>query len=141
MRKSTLKRAPGHKPLILLVDDFQDNREMYSEYLIFAGFDVAEAQSGAEALEQAVKMLPDLIVMDLALPGMDGWEATRRLKADERTRKIPVVALTGNALQAHIRRAKEAGCDGFLAKPCLPAALADEIRVMLQRSNPPPVPR
>lgn len=141
MRKSTLKRAPGKKPLILLVDDFQDNRQMYREYLVFAGFEVAEAQSGAEALEQALAKHPDLIVMDLALPGMDGWEATRRLKADPRTSDIPVVALTGNALQGHIRRAKDVGCDSFLAKPCLPVALADEIRVMLQRSKRPEVPR
>ena len=85
-------------PLILVVDDYQDAREMYAEYLQFSGFRVAEARNGNEALEQAFALKPDLILMDLSLPGMDGWEATRQLKSDERTRHIPVVALTGHAL-------------------------------------------
>src|SRR3954466_12736055 len=119
-------------PLILVVDDFQDNREMYAEYLQFSGFRVAEAATGHEALEKAFALRPDLIIMDLSLPVMDGWEATRRLKADERTRKIPVVALTGHALAGHSRGAKEAGCDSFLAKPCLPDQLVAEIRRMLE---------
>ena len=83
-------------PLILVVDDYEDAREMYAEYLRFCGFRVAEARNGNEALEQAFTLMPDLILMDLSLPGMDGWEATRQLKADERTRNIPVVALTGD---------------------------------------------
>ena len=85
-------------PLILVVDDYEDAREMYAEYLRFCGFRVAEARNGNEALEQAFALVPDLILMDLSLPGMDGWEATRQLKSDERTRNIPVVALTGHAL-------------------------------------------
>jgi len=76
--------------------------------------------------------LPDIIIMDLSLPVMDGWEATRRLKADERTRRIPVVALTGHALAGHSKVAQEAGCDSFLAKPCLPDQLVAEIRRMLE---------
>ena len=119
------------KPLVLVVDDFADNREMYSEYLSFSGYDVIEAKNGKEAIEAAQERLPDIIIMDLSLPVMDGWEATRRLKADDRTRGIPVVALTGHALAGHSKGAKEAGCDSFLAKPCLPDQLVTEIRRML----------
>ncbi len=119
------------QPLILVVDDFQDNRDMYSEYLTFSGFRVIEAGNGKEAVEQAFERLPDLIIMDLSLPVMDGWEATRMLKGDDRTRKIPVLALTGHALAGHSKGAKDAGCDAFLAKPCLPDQLVAEIRRML----------
>src|SRR5262245_35527060 len=90
---------------ILLVDDFDDNREMYAEYLEYSGFRVTQASNGHEALARAFEQPPDLIVMDLSLPGMDGWEATRRLKADSRTKSIPVVALTGHALEGHSQRA------------------------------------
>ncbi len=118
-------------PLILVVDDYQDAREMYAEYLQFSGFRVAEARNGNEALEQAFALKPDLILMDLSLPGMDGWEATRVLKADERTRAIPVVALTGHALAGASEGAKKAGCDLFVTKPCLPDDLVVEVRQML----------
>jgi CheY-like chemotaxis protein len=118
-------------PLILVVDDYDDAREMYAEYLQFCGFRVAEARNGNEALEQAFRVKPDLILMDLSLPGMDGWEATRQLKADERTRHIPVVALTGHALAGASEGAKRAGCDSFVTKPCLPDDLVVEVRRML----------
>jgi len=118
-------------PLILVVDDYEDAREMYAEYLRFCGFRVAEARNGNEALEQAFALTPDLILMDLSLPGMDGWEATRQLKADERTRQIPVVALTGHALAGASEGAKRAGCDSFVTKPCLPDDLVVEVRRML----------
>jgi CheY-like chemotaxis protein len=75
--------------------------------------------------------MPDIILMDLALPKMDGWEATRRLKADEQTRHIPIVALTGHALAGHAEGARQAGCDAFVTKPCLPDALVTEIERML----------
>lgn len=119
------------KTLVLVVDDFADNREMYSEYLTFSGYEVVEARNGKEAIEAAQARLPDIIIMDLSLPVMDGWEATRRLKADDRTRRIPVVALTGHALAGHSRGAQEAGCDSFLSKPCLPDQLVAEIKRML----------
>jgi CheY-like chemotaxis protein len=118
-------------PLILVVDDYEDAREMYAEYLRFCGFRVAEARNGGEALEQAFSLMPDLILMDLSLPGIDGWEATRQLKADERTRNIPVVALTGHALAGASEGAKKAGCDSFVTKPCLPDDLVVEVRRML----------
>jgi CheY-like chemotaxis protein len=119
------------EPLVLVVDDFQDNREMYAEYLAFSGFRVIQAANGKEALDQAFANRPDIIIMDLSLPVMDGWEATRRLKADQRTNAIPVVALTGHAMQGHSKGAIEAGCDSFVAKPCLPDQLVAEIRKML----------
>lgn len=118
-------------PLILVVDDYDDAREMYAEYLQFCGFRVAEARNGNEALDQAFSLKPDLILMDLSLPGMDGWEATRQLKADNRTRNIPVVALTGHALAGASEGAKRAGCDSFVTKPCLPDDLVVEVRRML----------
>ena len=118
-------------PLILVVDDYQDAREMYAEYLQFSGFRVAEAKNGNEAVEQAFALMPDLILMDLSLPGMDGWEATRRLKADPRTLEIPVIALTGHALAGHAKGATDAGCDGVLTKPCLPEKLVKEIQRLL----------
>ena len=120
------------KSIVLVVDDFADNREMYSEYLSFSGYEVIEARNGKEAIDAAQTRMPDIIIMDLSLPVMDGWEATRQLKADERTRRIPIVALTGHALAGHSKGAKEAGCDSFLAKPCLPDQLVAEIRRMLE---------
>ena len=120
---------PG--PLILVVDDYQDAREMYAEYLQYSGFRVAEARNGNEAVTQARSLKPDLILMDLSLPGMDGWEATRVLKADEQTRHIPIVALTGHALAGASEGARKAGCDSFVTKPCLPDDLVVEVKRML----------
>ena len=119
------------QPLVLVVEDYQDAREMYAAYLQFSGYRVAEATNGFEAIEKTVELLPDIILMDLALPRMDGWEATRRLKMDERTRHIPIVALTGHALAGHAEGARQAGCDSFVTKPCLPDALVAEIQRML----------
>jgi CheY-like chemotaxis protein len=121
-------------PLVLVVDDFEDNREMFAEYLELSGFQVAQAITGREALDQAFQLVPDVILMDLSLPELDGWEATRRLKADPRTRHVPVIALSGHALADHAREAKEAGCDAFLTKPCLPEALVAEVRRQLAQA-------
>ena len=129
--KKTKTAPAAEPPLILVVDDFPDNRQMYAEFLAFSGLRVAEAANGHEALEKAGDLLPDLIVMDLSLPGIDGWEATRRLKSDARTKHILVMALTGHALAGHSKGAIEAGCDGFVTKPCLPDRLLDEIQRML----------
>ena len=116
---------------VLLVDDYPDAREMYTEYLEFSGFDVIQAGNGQEALERAADSAPDIILMDLSLPVMDGWEATRRLKADAKTADIPVVALTGHALAGISEGARRAGCDAFVTKPCLPEDLVTEIRRVL----------
>lgn len=115
-------------PLVLVVDDFEDNRAMYVEYLQFQGFRVAEAVNGEEAVARASELLPAVIVMDLSLPVMDGWEATRRVKADPRTKHIRVIALTGHAEPAHAKKALDAGCDDFVAKPCLPEHLLSKIK-------------
>jgi CheY-like chemotaxis protein len=124
------------QPLVLVVEDYQDAREMYAAYLQFSGFDVAEAANGIEAVEKTHELLPDIVLMDLALPRMDGWEATRRLKNDARTRHIPIVALTGHALAGHAEGAREAGCDAFVTKPCLPDALVAEIKRLLDLHRP-----
>jgi CheY-like chemotaxis protein len=120
-----------NSPLVLVVEDYQDAREMYAAYLQFSGYRVAEATNGIEAIEQANDLMPDIILMDLALPKMDGWEATRRLKMSEKTRHIPIVALTGHALAGYAEGARQAGCDAFVTKPCLPDALVEEIQRML----------
>jgi CheY-like chemotaxis protein len=138
------KSAPGvskgsrEPALILVVDDFEDNRAMYVEYLQFQGFRVAEAVNGEEAVERARALMPALVVMDLSLPVMDGWEATRRLKADPKTKNIVIVALTGHAEPSHAKRALDAGCDDFLAKPCLPDQLVAKIREHTAKLTPAP---
>jgi two-component system, cell cycle response regulator DivK len=109
---------------------------MYAEYLSFSGFRVAEAANGLEALEKAFELRPDVILMDLSLPGLDGWAATRQLKTDDRTRDIPVVALTGHALAGASDGARQAGCDAFVTKPCLPDELVLEVKRVLERSQP-----
>ena len=126
--KATGERKP---PLVLLVDDFPDNRQMYAEFLAFSGLRVAEAENGHEAVQKATTLMPDLVVMDLSLPGMDGWEATRRLKNHPKTKHILVMALTGHALAGHSKGAIDAGCDAFITKPCLPDRLLQEIQRML----------
>ncbi len=126
------RSRPDEKPdLILLVDDYQDGREMYADSLRFAGYRTLEASSGLEALQLAFDRRPSLILMDLSLPGMDGWEVTARLKKDARTRHIPIVALTAHALQEERDRAERAGCDAFVAKPCLPEELLAEVQRLL----------
>jgi two-component system, cell cycle response regulator DivK len=119
-------------PLVLIVDDVEHGREICSEYLQFRGFRVATAADGQEALDLAFELLPDVILMDLSLPKIDGWEATRRLKNDDRTRAIPVVALTAHALASAHDKAMEAGCDSVVTKPCLPKDLEAEVRRQLE---------
>jgi two-component system cell cycle response regulator DivK len=126
-----MSKAEADPVLVLVVEDYQDAREMYTAYLQFSGYRVAEATDGFEAVEKSIELLPDIILMDLALPRMDGWEATRRLKSDERTKDIPIVALTGHALAGFAEGARLAGCDAFVTKPCLPDALVAEIQRML----------
>jgi two-component system, cell cycle response regulator DivK len=125
------------RPLILLVEDFADAREMYREYLEFAGFRVDTACDGREALEKARTIDPDLVLMDLSLPVIDGWEATRQLKADPRTQHLLVVALSAHALAADGDRARQAGCDGFIPKPCLPSDLVSHIAGLLKLGSDP----
>jgi len=122
----------GLAPLVLVVDDVEHGRDICSEYLEFRGFRVATAADGLEALAKAFELLPDVILMDLSLPGIDGWEATRRLKQDDRTRRIPVIALTAHALISAHEKAIAAGCDAVVTKPCLPRELEAEVRRQLE---------
>jgi len=121
--------------LILVVDDVADNRDIYTQYLVHEGFQVALAGDGQEALDKANQLAPDLIVMDLSLPVMDGWEATRRLKQNSITKRIPVIALTAHAQDGVAETANEAGCDYFLTKPCPPDELAREIVRILNQGD------
>ncbi len=102
---------------ILLVEDNELNRDMLSRRLVLRGHEVVIAEDGRMALEMALREFPDLVLMDLGLPVMDGWEATRRLKADARTAALPVIALTAHAMADDRMRAIEAGCDDFDTKP------------------------
>jgi CheY-like chemotaxis protein len=112
-------------PKILLVEDNEMNRDMLSRRLERKGYQVTLAVDGAEGLEQARSAAPDLILMDMSLPVVDGWEATRQLKADDATRRIPVIALTAHAMASDEQKAREAGCDDFDTKPIeLPRLLA-----------------
>lgn len=113
---------------ILLVEDNEDNRTVYTTILRYYGYQVIEAPSAEEGIAIARQMQPALILMDIGLPGIDGWEATRRLKGDARTRHIPIVALTAHALAEHRAQSFAAGCDGYLAKPIEPRDVLAEVR-------------
>jgi two-component system cell cycle response regulator DivK len=120
---------------VLVVDDYADNRELFAEYLAFHGYVTTQAADGRAALEEALSRPPDAVLMDLSLPGLDGWEVTRRLKADPRTRDTRIVALTGHALEDCARDAFDAGCDAFLTKPCPPEVLLRRLRELLGDST------
>jgi two-component system cell cycle response regulator DivK len=113
--------------LILIADDSADNRDLYARAMADAGFRFALSEDGQECLQRARELNPDLIVMDLSLPNLDGLEATRQLKADEQTRHIPVIVLTAYGWETVKEDAYRHGCDGFLVKPCPPDDLLKEI--------------
>jgi two-component system cell cycle response regulator DivK len=116
---------------VLVVDDYADTRAMCTEYLEFHGFRVSSAGDGREAVRKAQADRPDLVIMDLSLPTIDGWAAIELLKKDGATRAIPVLVLTGHALSSMRDRARDAGCAGFLTKPCLPQDLLDAVTRIL----------
>ena len=116
-------------PSVLLVEDDQAGRQMYADWLTQAGFSVEQAHNGLQALERAFASTPDVVVTDLNIPGIDGFELTRRLKLDPRTSAVPVVAVTGYAAFASDPgRAQRAGCDAVLEKPCSAEALESAVR-------------
>lgn len=123
------------QPLVLIVDDARDNREGYAEYLRFRGFRVLEAGTGQEALRKAEECQPDVVVLDMRLPDIDGSEVSRRLRAAgfERT---TIVAVSACVSRADVGAAIESGCDSFLPKPCLPDALVNEINRLLTAHPP-----
>lgn len=118
---------------ILLVEDNLDNRAIYRTILEHFGYEVVEAADGEEAIRIARERHPDLVLMDISIPVVDGWEATRLLKADRATHDIPVIALTAHALPADRARSEEAGCDGYLAKPVAPRRVVEEVERVLRR--------
>jgi CheY-like chemotaxis protein len=119
---------------VLLVEDQLDARELYAEYLSYAGFSVATAINGHEAMSLAQLLKPDLILMDIRMPGMDGLEATADLKRDPELAHIPVVAITADPSSEIGQRCLEAGCTAFLTKPVLPDEVARQITAILMRS-------
>jgi two-component system, cell cycle response regulator DivK len=114
-------------PSILVVDDSPDSREMLVEYLRFRGFETFDAMNGEQAIAMARAMRPDMILMDLSMPGIDGWEATRQLKADPVTRHALIFAVSAHAFPPARQAAKTAGCDAFILKPYDLAVLADTL--------------
>jgi len=113
---------------VLLVEDSEDDRDVCTHFLSIRGFRVATAVSGREGLEKAVQLQPDVILLDLWLPEIGGWEAAKRLKADERAKHIPIIIITGHSyIQADVLSS-----EGLLVKPCLPNDLEDEILRVLQ---------
>lgn len=115
--------------LILVVDDFEPNRDLYAYILSDNGFKVTAASNGQEGLDKAFQLRPDLIIMDLSLPVVSGPDACRQLKADERTKRIPIIILTGYDIP---HAAPELGCEVVLTKPCMPDAMLAEIKRVLE---------
>lgn len=113
---------------ILVADDEADNRSIMVAALSASGYRVCEARDGAEAVAAALRESPDLILLDMAMPVMSGWEAIRRIKAMPQTRDIPVFAFTAFALDGDELKAKEAGCDDYVSKPCVPKDVVRKIR-------------
>ena len=116
---------------ILLVEDNEMNRDMLSRRLIRKGYEILIAVDGQQALDEAQAQRPDLILMDMSLPVLDGWEATRRLKADEQTQSIPIIALTAHAMAEDEQRAREAGCDDYDTKPIELSRLLEKMKALL----------
>jgi len=129
----TARRDPTtpSSPLVLVVEDDPETRQFYSEALRREGFAVEQAHNGHQALHKALEMDPDLILTDIAVPGIDGIELCRRLRADSRTHDIPVLAISGYADRQYADRARMAGADRMLAKPCDAGLIVDEARRLL----------
>jgi two-component system, cell cycle response regulator DivK len=120
-------------PKILLVEDNEMNRDMLSRRLIRSGYEVVLAVDGAQGVALAASEAPDVVLMDMSLPVLDGWEATRRLKSDPKTRVLPVIALTAHAMAGDEEKARQAGCDDFDTKPVEYTRLLSKIEGLLQK--------
>lgn len=125
----------SERPLVLLVEDDRDGRIIFAEWLEEAGFRVDQAHNGLQALERAFDLLPDAILTDLNIPGIDGFELTRRLKHDPRTSGIPVLAVTGYAPFQDPARADRAGCDAIFPKPCDPDQLGRTLTMLITEAR------
>jgi two-component system cell cycle response regulator DivK len=131
-----MANLPVERPLVLLVEDDRDGRLMYAEWLQQAGFRVEQAHNGLQALERALDLVPAAIVTDLNIPGIDGYELTRRVKAEPRTAHVPIIAVTGYApFTQDPGRADRAGCDAIIPKPCLPDDLEAALREALEAAR------
>jgi CheY-like chemotaxis protein len=119
-------------PLVLIVDDDQHGREGLAEFLSGSGFRISEASDGPEALRKAIRRRPDIVLLDLAIPRLDGWTVARTLKADPVYAGVPVIALSGLDYPAERNRAVESGCDAFVAKPFDLTRLLDLIRALMR---------
>jgi CheY-like chemotaxis protein len=120
---------------ILLVEDNEMNRDMLSRRLERKGYQVIMAVDGAEGVAKAESEAPDIILMDMSLPILDGWEATRRLKSNSRTKNIPIIAQTAHAMAGDREKCLEAGCDDYATKPVELRVLLEKIEMLLQRSR------
>jgi CheY-like chemotaxis protein len=114
--------------LVLVAEDSEDLREAYVDWFVYKGVRAEQAATGHETLDKTLALRPHVVVMDLSLPGLDGFEVARRLRGDERTAGVPLIALTGHADAAMEERARACGFDSYLLKPCLPEQLLAEVR-------------
>ena len=126
-----VKTETAWKPLILIVEDNELNMELVTALLEAAGCAVLQADSGEAAVRQAIRGQPDLILMDIALPGMDGLQAAETLRGDRRARRIPIIALTAHAMRGDEERARAAGCVGYITKPIDTRHFAEQIALFL----------
>ena len=124
----------GVRGPILLVEDDAETRFAYRSLLEHAGWKVHEAADGEQALRMVDSALPRVAVIDISIPGVDGWEMTRRLKLDERTRDVPVLLVTGHALDEDRQRARDLGCAGYLVKPVLPSQFVEEVERLVEKN-------
>ncbi len=126
------RKASGMGKTILLVEDNLHNRQIFAGILTHYGYTVKEATNGEQGVEMAQSETPDLILMDLSLPVMDGWAATEKIKSIHNLKDIPIIALTAHAMAGDKGRALEAGCDGYLSKPISPKKLVEEVKKFLE---------
>ncbi len=122
---------PDPRPLGLVVDDYGDGRDIACRVLESIGLRTLEATNGHDALDSARAHRPDILLLDLSLPGLDGWAVARELRADPATQDLLILGFTAHAEQSALERAREAGCDAVLTKPCPPRVLAERVRAML----------
>jgi two-component system, cell cycle response regulator DivK len=113
---------------VLVIEDTEDNRQIVRDLLTSAGYEIIEAADGESGVAMAASTRPDIILMDIQLPVMDGYEATRRIKADPVTAQIPIIAITSYALAGDEAKTRDAGCDGYIAKPFSPRLLLAKVR-------------
>ncbi len=124
--------TPPRVPMILIVDDNAESRRLYATFFSQAGFRVEEAGHGFQGIEKAFRVAPDVILMDLLMPALDGWETIRVLKSRPHTRGIPIIALTGDTKESDLKLARNAGCDALLIKPCLPEVVLGQVQRLLK---------